>query len=109
MWLRGSTRHDSLARDLAQAAVDTNTFLCTVSLLPIPGIDGGPILKWALVANGRTPTEADTVVRKVDGVLGIGLAAAGAVALKKRRWLLGALCVQLAVAALGIALGFLKE
>ena len=35
------TRSESSSRDVAIAAVGTNTFLFTVGLLPIPGIDGG--------------------------------------------------------------------
>jgi hypothetical protein len=48
-------------------------------------------------------------VRKVDGVLGILLALAGALSLKKRRWLLGGLLIQLGAVALSVALGIFKE
>ncbi len=99
----------SVRRDIANAAVGTNAFLPAVGLLPIPGIDGGPILKWSLVEKGHQPREADLIVRKVDGVLGMILAGAGAWSLKKRKWLLGGLLVQLAVVALSIALGIFRE
>jgi len=49
---RRLARQGSMARDVANAAVGMNAFLCTASLLPIPGIDGGPALKWALVERG---------------------------------------------------------
>lgn len=109
LFLRRRTHPDSMARDVTTAAVETNAFLCTVGLLPLPGIDGGPILKWSLVERGQTPEEADTTVRKVDGALSVVLAAAGAAAMKKRRWLLGAVLAQLAVFALGFALGMIRE
>jgi Zn-dependent protease len=99
----------SVMRDMANAAVGTNAFLPAVGLLPIPGIDGGPILKWSLVEGGRKPSEADLIVRKVDGVLGIILALAGTLSFKKRRWLLGGLLIQLGAAALSVALGIFKE
>ncbi len=103
------TDPQSVTRDMANAAVGTNAFLLAVGLLPIPGIDGGPILKWSLVEKGQTPKEADKIVRKVDGGLGILLALAGILSFKKRRWLVGGLLVQLATVALSVALGILKE
>lgn len=106
---RRRTHPDSVGRDVANAALGANAFLGTAALLPIPGIDGGPILKWSLVERGRTPDEADLVVRKVDGVLGTVLAASGVVAFKKRRWLLGALLAQFSAFALGFALGIIRE
>jgi Zn-dependent protease len=99
----------SVMRDMANAAVGTNAFIPAVGLLPIPGIDGGPILKWSLVEKGHTPPEADMVVRKVDGVLGVLMAIAGALSLRKRKWLLGGLLMQLSALALSIALGIFKE
>jgi len=107
--LQRLTKPESLARDLTSAAIGMNSLLLTVALLPIPAIDGGPLLKWSLVERGSSITEADRTVRKVDGMLGTILALAGAAALKKRRWLLGGLLVQFAVMALGFAFGILKE
>jgi Zn-dependent protease len=107
--LQRSIRRVSLSRELLDTAVATNAFLLSVGLLPLPGIDGGPILKWSLVERGRSPKEADEVVRKVDGWLGLVLGLSGAAALKRRRWLLGGFCLQLAAIALGVAFGFLKE
>lgn len=95
--------------EVADAAAKMNGFIAGVGLLPIPGIDGGPILKWSLVELGHTPGEADGVVRKVNGALGAGLAGAGALALKRKRWLEGGLLVMLAATALSIASGLLKE
>jgi len=108
-FFRRFTPAKSVARDIADAAVGTNILLPSIGLLPIPGIDGGPILKWSLVARGHTPESADTIVQKVDGVLGILLACAGVLSFKRRRWWLGGLFVQLAILALSIALGLLKE
>jgi Zn-dependent protease len=106
---RRRTDQGSIARDIADAAVRVNAFLPVVGLLPIPGIDGGPVLKWSLVEGGRTPQEADRVVRKVDGVLGVLLGTAGVDALKNRRWLWSGLLLSLAAAALGVAMGLLEE
>ena len=109
LFFRHCTRPDSMLRDIANMAAGTNLFLPAAGLLPIPGIDGGPILKWSLVEKGHTPETADEIVRKVDGVLGIVLAWVGALSVKKRRWLLGGVLLQLAAFALSIALGLFKE
>ena len=68
---------DTIAYDLAETALATNIFLPTVGLLPIPFIDGGPVLKWSLVARGRTVPEADQAVRRVNVVLGLLLSLLG--------------------------------
>jgi Zn-dependent protease len=109
LYFKSHTNPRSLIRDMANVAVGTNAFLPSVGLLPIPGIDGGPILKWSLVEKGQTLKEADNTVRKVDGVLGLLLTIAGALSFKKRRWLLGGLLIQLAGIALSVALGLFKE
>ncbi len=109
LFFQRRTRPQSIAREVADAAVGANAFLPTVGLLPIPGIDGGPILKWSLVERGYSPEAADRAMRKVDGALGVLLALAGGLALKKRRWFMGGLLIQLAAFALSIALGILKE
>ncbi|PKO19242.1 MAG: hypothetical protein CVU39_01440 [Chloroflexi bacterium HGW-Chloroflexi-10] len=103
------TKPQSVMRDMANTAVGTNAFIGLVALLPIPGIDGGPILKWSLVERGRTPAQADEVVRRVNGVLGIVLAIAGILFFKKRRWFMGGIMLEFAAIASSIGLGILKE
>ncbi len=100
---------DSLSREVADVSVATNAFLSTVSLLPIPGIDGGPILKWSLVERGRTVEEADQVIRKVDGGLGIALSFFSAAAISRGRRIIGFLSAMLAVMSFGVALGWIRE
>ena len=74
-WLvRQLTTEGTPARQAANLAVGTNLFLSTVSLLPIPGIDGGPILKWSLVERGRSVEEAEEAVRSVNGPLALAAA-----------------------------------
>jgi Zn-dependent protease len=103
------TRPASLARELLDVALASNLFLLLAGLLPLPGIDGGPILKWSLVARGRTPSEADQIVRQVDGVLAIGLGAAAYQAAKKKNWLFGVLFGLLGLTSLVVSLGWLQE
>lgn len=100
---------DSLFREVADISYATNAFLSTVSLLPIPGIDGGPILKWSLVERGRTVEEADQVIRKVDGGLGIALSLISGAAISRGKRVIGLLAAMLAVMSLGLAFGWIRE
>ena len=106
---RGRTRQGSALRDVANAAVGMNTFLCTVSLLPIPAIDGAPILKWSLVRRGYTPQAADEAVKGVNRALSGGLGVAAGVALKRRRRLLGTILVLFAGLAFAFGVGLIEE
>jgi len=103
------TKPDTIARETANAALQTNMFLSAVSLLPIPGIDGGPILKWSLVEKGYEIEEADQVVQRVNGPLSLALGLfSGAVFLNKKK-LASILGTLLALISLGIYTGKIKE
>ena len=107
--LQRASKPDGLAREVADVAVGMNAFLCSVSLLPIPGIDGGPILKWSLVEAGKTPAQADETLRKVNGPLGILLGILSGLFIKRRKHLLGGFLGLLAATSLSIAGGLLRE
>lgn len=106
---RRATRDGTLARYCADVAVGTNEFIAAMALLPIPGIDGGPILKWSLVRGGHSPQEADEGVKKVNLVVGSGLGVAAGVAISKRRKWIGATLAAFAAISLAIGMGILKE
>ena len=109
-WLaRLFSRDGTLTRYAADFALGTNAFISSLSLLPIPGIDGGPLLKWSLVAHGHTPIQADEVVKRVNRLTAGGLAIASGVALKNRKGWLGAALVAFAAISLAISFGYLKE
>jgi hypothetical protein len=103
------TKSGTTARKTASTALQTNVFLSTVSLLPIPGIDGGPILKWSLVDKGYTVEEADLAVQKVNGPLSglLGLFCIWAFSNGKR--LLGIFSGLLAVISFSVFRGWIKE
>jgi Zn-dependent protease len=106
---RRITPKDSVVREIADVSCATNAFLSTVSLLPIPGIDGGPILKWSLVERGRTAEEADQEIRKVDGGLGIALSFLSGAAISKGKRVIGLLSAMLALMSFGVAFGWIRE
>jgi Zn-dependent protease len=107
--LRQASQPGSLARALWDKAVGMNLFLATVSWLPIPGIDGGPMLKWSLVEKGYSPQEADGIVRHVNGPLAAVLGLGSAVALRRRKGLIAVLLGLLAGTALGVFMGWIDE
>ena len=103
------SKQGSVARETANTAYQTNLFLSLVSWLPIPGIDGGPILKWSLVDRGRTIEEADEVVKKINGPLAILLGLFSSRAFARKNILAGALSGMLGLISLSIFTGWLKE
>ncbi len=103
------TRKDSIIGMTARTAFDSNLFLTTVSLLPIPGIDGGPILKWSLVDRGKTIPEADEVVRKTNGPLALILGLLSSGLFIKKKTLLGLFSLMLGGISLSVFMGWLKE
>jgi Zn-dependent protease len=107
--LKKLSKPESPARDVAEAAAWANALIPVMGLLPIPALDGGPILKWSLVKRGYTIEEADQGVKKVNRGLGAVLALGGIYSLKKQRRTIGGLMITLGAAALGFGLGILKE
>jgi Zn-dependent protease len=100
---------DSTLREVANIAAGTNAFLSVVSLLPIPGIDGGAILKWSLVERGHEISEADAIVRRVDAGVGFALTLIAGAAISRGRRFLGLLSSMLALLSFGVALGWINE
>ena len=107
--LRRGSAPGSMARELWDAAVAMNIFLVTASMLPIPGIDGGPILKWSLVQRGLEPDQADVIVRRVNGPLAVLLALGALLAFLRKRRFLSALLGVLSGSALGVYASWIKE
>lgn len=108
-YLRRLTKPDATARDVVNAALGMNAFLVLGGMLPIPGIDGGAVLKWALVDKGQTLAQADEIIRKVDIVVAAELSVGAALAFKKRKRLLGGIFAMFAGFALVIGTGLLRE
>jgi hypothetical protein len=106
---RWRARPGSLGREAAVMAVDTNAFLLFNALAPLPMIDGGPLLKWGLVARGCTPQQAAEIVRKVDGAIAPLYAASGLVEFRRRRTFMGIFMSMMAGSSLAYWRGWLPE
>ncbi len=100
---------ESVWRDVGEAGTWMNTFLSIGGLLPIPGLDGGVILKWTLVSRGSSLNRADEIVRKVNGPTTVGLGVMSISALRKKKYLIGLLSAMLAVTSALVFTGKLKE
>jgi hypothetical protein len=85
--LRRLAPHHSAWREVLGWSSLGHGLLLAGSLAPLPIVDGGTILKWTLVEQGRTPAQADRVVRRAGLVTGAGAAAAGVALAARRRWL----------------------
>jgi Zn-dependent protease len=92
IWRSGSPS-DSLSHELAETTAVTHAALAFASLLPIPVVDGGVILKWALVLRGHPPAQAGQIVNRASIGLGAAALGAGAFLLAAGRRTLGALVV----------------
>ncbi|RME99697.1 MAG: hypothetical protein D6768_14480 [Chloroflexi bacterium] len=75
--LRPLTAAGSVARRLVTVFALFQAIFGLGALAPMPIIDGGTLLKWSLVARGRTEAEADSIVQQafsaflaVAGVIG---------------------------------------
>jgi len=78
----------SVMADLAGWSLTGQALILAGSLLPLPVVDGGVLLKWWLVRGGRTEAEAERFVKRAGWVSGIviTLVVAGVIALR-RGWL----------------------
>ena len=107
--LRLVTKPNSIASETARTAFQTNLFLSTTSILPIPGIDGGPLLKWSLVEKGYKIKDADQVVQKTNGPLAVLLGLFSSWAFLNKKIMAGIFSCMLGIISLSIFTGWLKE
>lgn len=76
----------SLSRELADVSSFYHGTIFFGSLMPLPIVDGGTILKWSLVEQGHTPEEADGIVQVTGSVvIGILVVVGTAVLLLRRK------------------------
>lgn len=107
-FLRRFTPLGSPAREVADVAVGMNLFIALVALVPVPVLDGGPILKWSLIARGVPVAKVESAIDRTNQVIGAGLAGGAVIALQKRRWLLSLILAFLSTLSLVAGLGKMK-
>jgi hypothetical protein len=82
-----------LVRELAAWSVLGHGFILIGSLMPLPIVDGGVILKWTLVQRGMAEEEADRRLRLVNWILGSLAMATGLILLILQPWIAGLILV----------------
>jgi hypothetical protein len=98
----------SVAREVVEWSCIGHGLILGGSLAPLPIVDGGSILKWTLVEQGKTPEEADAVVKQANMGLGVAATTASVGLAAKRRWLPALGLLAVGAAALAAALGKLR-
>ncbi len=85
--VRSLVPRNSMAREVADWSSVGHGLILTGSLAPLPIVDGGSLLKWTLVERGRTPAEADQIVKRAGITAGLVASSAGVMLATRRRWL----------------------
>jgi hypothetical protein len=109
LFWRSQAARGSVSRELAEISLFGHSFILFASLVPLPMVDGGTILKWQLVKAGQTPEHADQVVQKTSLGLGAAFLALGVgLGLIRKRRLVGSLLAAGGAAAIAAGVGWLK-
>jgi hypothetical protein len=106
--LRLMTPSGSITREVVDWSCIGHGLILGGSLAPLPIVDGGSILKWTLVERGRTPEEADAVVKQANLALGAAATTAGVGLAAKRHWLPALGLLAAGAVALAAARGRLR-
>jgi hypothetical protein len=106
--LRTLTPRDSAIREVADWSSVGHGLILTGSLAPLPIVDGGSILKWTLVEQGRSPEQADQVVKQAGLITGLAVSGAGVGLATRRRWLPAVGMLAAGAIAVGAALGKIR-
>ncbi|HVU68928.1 MAG TPA: hypothetical protein VHD63_17460 [Ktedonobacteraceae bacterium] len=97
-----------IIRELATWSAVGHGWILLAALLPLPMVDGGTLLKWTLVARGKTEKAADEIVRRIDWALGIvgGIIGVGLFAMQM--WIGGVIVAGMSVVVIAIAAGKIR-
>jgi hypothetical protein len=91
--------------ELARWSALAHGLLLVASLLPLPPVDGGTLLKWTLVQGGASEEAADARIRLVDGAIAVGAGAAALWMFASKFWVAGLVLLGLATLVWAIAAG----
>jgi hypothetical protein len=108
-FLLRASPEDTPNRFAAQLAFDTNLFLSIAAFSPLPFLDGGPLLKWSLIQHGRSPQNAEQIVKQANGASALIFTLTALLAKLRGKGLLSILLALLGISSLAIALGWIEE
>lgn len=92
-----------IIRELAAWSAVGHGWILLTSLSPLPMVDGGTLLKWTLVARGKTEKEADEIVRRVNWVMGMVVGLIGVVLIVMQIWIAGVILVGIGAVIIALA------
>ena len=93
-----------IVRELAIISAVGHGFILIGSLLPLPMVDGGTILKWTIVSRGKSAKAADKIVQRVNLVIGILGLIIGVGLLALQLWIPGVILVGIGIICIVISL-----
>jgi hypothetical protein len=102
--LRQRAPSGSTTREIVDWSCIGHGLILGGSLAPLTVVDGGSILKWTLVEQGKSPEEADATVKRASLALGAAATTAGVALATKRRWLPALGLLVAGAVAIGAAL-----
>jgi hypothetical protein len=99
---------ETAVRYLGEIWTVTSGFIFLALFAPLPIVDGGVILKWALVLGGRTEAQADALVKRLGVGLSVVLLVAAVLFLLNTDWLLGGIFLIVGLVVVGAALNIIR-
>ncbi|MBN1286053.1 MAG: hypothetical protein JXB47_11705 [Anaerolineae bacterium] len=99
---------DTLARELAEVSIVGHGFIFGSGVIPLPFVDAGSIVKWALVKFGFLPYEADKLLRLGNLGMSAVFALAGVVLMLRGSVRAGLVVLAVGGVALGAGLDKIK-
>jgi hypothetical protein len=97
-----------LLRELAGWSLIGHAFILVGSLLPLPVVDGGSIIKWTMVIHGFSENKADKILQRFNLFLGIAAVGIGVVFFILGFWIGGIIAIGVGGISLTAAAGKIK-
>ena len=103
-----SAGSQTIASDLAAWSAIGHGSVLLFSLMPLPIVDGGSLLKWTFVAGGMGEVAADARLRRINWGMGIICGALGLVFIAMQLWIPGVILIGMAGVLIGVVTGKLS-
>jgi hypothetical protein len=94
--------------ELARWSILGHGLILIGSILPLPVVDGGSILKWTLVKRGKKEKEADQILTTINWIVGAVSLIAGIGFLLTFSWVVGLILAAIGGIFITAGLGILK-